>query len=69
MRLGQLVVPPIKVDVSYEASGSLRVWRGSGNYKTNYHTSAMTYVGESVEKPAAYFENNVEQGVAMGPTG
>jgi UDP-glucose 4-epimerase len=29
------------------------------------HFAAMAYVGESVEKPAAYFENNVEQGVAL----
>jgi UDP-glucose 4-epimerase len=29
------------------------------------HFSALAYVGESVEKPAAYFENNVEQGVAL----
>jgi UDP-glucose 4-epimerase len=27
------------------------------------HFAALAYVGESVEKPAAYFENNVEQGV------
>jgi UDP-glucose 4-epimerase len=29
------------------------------------HFAALAYVGESVEKPAAYFENNVEQGVAF----
>jgi UDP-glucose 4-epimerase len=29
------------------------------------HFAALTYVGESVEKPAAYFENNVEQGIAL----
>jgi UDP-glucose 4-epimerase len=29
------------------------------------HFAAMAYVGESVEKPAAYFENNVEQGIAL----
>jgi len=29
------------------------------------HFAALTYVGESVEKPALYFENNVEQGVAL----
>jgi UDP-glucose 4-epimerase len=29
------------------------------------HFAALTYVGESVEKPAMYFENNVEQGVAL----
>jgi UDP-glucose 4-epimerase len=28
------------------------------------HFAALAYVGESVEKPAAYFENNVEQGMA-----
>src|ERR1700723_2407375 len=27
------------------------------------HFAALAYVGESVQKPAAYFENNVEQGV------
>jgi UDP-glucose 4-epimerase len=29
------------------------------------HFAALAYVGESVEKPAAYFENNVEQGLAL----
>jgi UDP-glucose 4-epimerase len=29
------------------------------------HFAALTYVGESVEKPAMYFENNVAQGVAL----
>lgn len=29
------------------------------------HFAALTYVGESVEKPAMYFENNVEQGIAL----
>ena len=29
------------------------------------HFAALTYVGESVEKPAIYFENNVEQGVGL----
>jgi UDP-glucose 4-epimerase len=29
------------------------------------HFAALAYVGESVEKPAVYFENNVEQGVAL----
>lgn len=29
------------------------------------HFAALAYVGESVEKPALYFENNVEQGVAF----
>lgn len=29
------------------------------------HFAALTYVGESVADPAKYFENNVEQGVAM----
>lgn len=29
------------------------------------HFAALAYVGESVEKPAAYFQNNVEQGVAL----
>ena len=29
------------------------------------HFAALAYVGESVEKPSAYFENNVEQGVAL----
>jgi UDP-glucose 4-epimerase len=29
------------------------------------HFAALAYVGESVEKPALYYENNVEQGVAL----
>ncbi|HXW63166.1 MAG TPA: UDP-glucose 4-epimerase GalE [Candidatus Acidoferrales bacterium] len=29
------------------------------------HFAALAYVGESVEQPARYFENNVEQGVAL----
>ena len=29
------------------------------------HFAALAYVGESVENPAMYFENNVEQGVAF----
>ncbi|MGB0034911.1 MAG: UDP-glucose 4-epimerase GalE [Candidatus Acidiferrales bacterium] len=29
------------------------------------HFAALAYVGESVEKPAAYFENNVQQGIAL----
>jgi UDP-glucose 4-epimerase len=29
------------------------------------HFAALAYVGESVEKPALYFENNVEQGIAF----
>jgi UDP-glucose 4-epimerase len=29
------------------------------------HFAALAYVGESVEKPAIYFENNVEQGIAL----
>jgi UDP-glucose 4-epimerase len=29
------------------------------------HFAALAYVGESVEEPAAYFENNVEQGIAF----
>jgi UDP-glucose 4-epimerase len=29
------------------------------------HFPALAYVGESVEKPAIYFENNVEQGVVL----
>jgi UDP-glucose 4-epimerase len=29
------------------------------------HFAAVTFVGESVEKPALYFENNVEQGIAL----
>ena len=29
------------------------------------HFAALAYVGESVEKPAVYFENNVEQGIAL----
>lgn len=29
------------------------------------HFAALAYVGESVENPALYFENNVEQGVAL----
>jgi UDP-glucose 4-epimerase len=34
------------------------------------HFAALAYVGESVEKPAIYFENNVEQGIAfMGTLG
>jgi UDP-glucose 4-epimerase len=29
------------------------------------HFAALAYVGESVDKPAAYFENNVEQGIVF----
>jgi UDP-glucose 4-epimerase len=29
------------------------------------HFAALAYVGESVERPADYFENNAEEGVAM----
>jgi UDP-glucose 4-epimerase len=29
------------------------------------HFAALTYVGESVADPAKYFENNVEQGIAL----
>ena len=29
------------------------------------HFAALAYVGESVEKPAVYFENNVEQGIIL----
>ena len=29
------------------------------------HFAALAYVGESVEKPALYFENNVEQGLVL----
>jgi UDP-glucose 4-epimerase len=29
------------------------------------HFAALAYVGESVQKPAPYFENNVEQGIAL----
>ena len=29
------------------------------------HFAALAYVGESVEKPAAYFENNVEHGIIL----
>ena len=29
------------------------------------HFAALAYVGESVQEPARYYENNVEQGVAM----
>jgi UDP-glucose 4-epimerase len=29
------------------------------------HFAALAYVGESVEKPAVYFENNVEQGMVL----
>jgi UDP-glucose 4-epimerase len=29
------------------------------------HFAALAYVAESVEKPAVYFENNVEQGIAF----
>jgi len=29
------------------------------------HFAALAYVGESVQQPARYFENNVEQGVAL----
>ena len=29
------------------------------------HFAALAYVGESMEKPASYFENNVEQGLAF----
>jgi UDP-glucose 4-epimerase len=29
------------------------------------HFAALTYVGESVEKPSIYFENNVQQGISL----
>ena len=29
------------------------------------HFAALAYVGESVAEPARYFENNVEQGIAL----
>jgi UDP-glucose 4-epimerase len=29
------------------------------------HFAALTYVGESVEKPSLYFENNVQQGISL----
>jgi UDP-glucose 4-epimerase len=29
------------------------------------HFAALAYVGESVEKPALYFENNVQQGISL----
>src|SRR5580765_8063019 len=29
------------------------------------HFAALSYVGESVTDPARYFENNVEQGIAL----
>jgi UDP-glucose 4-epimerase len=29
------------------------------------HFAALAYVGESVERPAVYFENNVEQGIVL----
>ena len=29
------------------------------------HFAALAYVGESVEQPQKYFENNVEQGIAF----
>ena len=29
------------------------------------HFAALAYVGESVEKPASYFENNVQQGISL----
>src|ERR1700727_320691 len=29
------------------------------------HFAALAYVGESVKDPAWYYENNVEQGIAM----
>src|ERR1017187_1726067 len=29
------------------------------------HFAALAYVGESVNEPAKYFENNVEEGVAL----
>ncbi len=29
------------------------------------HFAAVTYVGESVKNPAWYYENNVEQGIAL----
>lgn len=32
------------------------------------HFAALAYVGESVEEPRKYFENNVEQGVALMST-
>jgi UDP-glucose 4-epimerase len=33
--------------------------------KSCIHFAALAYVGESVEKPEKYFENNVEQGIAF----
>ena len=41
--------------------------KSQGNMKSipAFHFAALAYVGESVEKPAEYFENNVEEGVAM----
>jgi UDP-glucose 4-epimerase len=32
------------------------------------HFAALTYVGESVEKPTAYFENNIGQGITLVQT-
>jgi UDP-glucose 4-epimerase len=33
--------------------------------ESSIHFAALAYVGESVENPAFYFENNVEQGIAF----
>jgi UDP-glucose 4-epimerase len=34
-------------------------------FESCIHFAALAYVGESVEKPDLYFENNVEQGIAF----
>ena len=43
------------------------VQRITGEYQIDacIHFAAFAYVGESVEQPALYFENNVEQGIAL----
>lgn len=35
------------------------------NIEACVHFAALAYVGESVSEPARYFENNVEQGIAL----
>ncbi len=35
------------------------------NIEACIHFAALAYVGESVAKPARYFNNNVEQGIAL----
>jgi UDP-glucose 4-epimerase len=38
---------------------------GEHDLESCIHFAALAYVGESVEKPAMYFERNVQQGIAL----